>query len=1668
MDKKDEESPAFQQCLQLISSRSLPSIIACKRRCSEQDVHRAISDYLRSVYVKRTDSERIGEAARWLENLRRGQKCDNYLMQSGTADLSFSSSTFVFPVSFAQLVVQCASFFPDESVLRANSDVERDALVDKAVMVLRGRVGKKPANVTVIYIPIHKMQHWGLVAVKFDTSPTRVRIQWGDSLRRKCPPAVFSAVRYIIERAFDGVKCTIDDHTNYMIDTHHFARQEDTFSSGFFVLSLLSTCAHTARYLPISPLRKYDSAHIEDIRDACIASYFHHMLDLHRDNSHSPLFKDEEIFNYLMSRAKVNCAIEGDTDDARHKSSSLKPSTTQTQVESTTTTKQEGQVEQNNQTPASSCAVPEVEDQSTGEVGTEAADETADDENDESQADNVEDQAQSIIDESPKTTVFVPDIVKYFKQLASQGYFFGNTSHQGLKGRSVRGQLYRAYIQLRCIKYPGDRKRKIPRCPAKLRFDKLRDQEGWHASLFCEHSHPPLPEELRSRREGQVVRTLKDVQMWYLPKNQKSQQSNTHAVTPDSDRFPTDDKSSKSDQRSVAGKILPRPPHLRPDGQPLQPVLVPRISRPKGPQPGQPSQAHLTVQQVRSQIFPQHVQTPVTVHPTQTHVSLQTTQPPSSSVSIHPAQTHVAVHPGQSQIAMHPSQQNAHPQQPQQSSQPGQRTAVPIAPRQIITGAVVTTLEDRSISINPAVNMIHAPVPTTVQNNPSVSPSSVPTLSTTNKPGGSAKGNNVGIEHPQSNQNHIPQDELRTLNGQAAINEEPTDGVTQTPMDVITSDGILEAPSVETVHNGPSEAALAPEPMEDAFKSSGEDLVGVKNGGATLALVEAIRAYVNTSHLKLVENEMAHHIKKIAEQCGYKLRIRRSMYHAGEENVFIKSATFECAQKVRNSCPFAFRLRGHLKRKRSGESSGEGSQSDGETNPNVRNSRTVYTTTVQFIDMEHNHEHDPSLLQKHIAHPPPNPIKQAVSLAREGSITVGNVIRHVEKKHSFMVPRGSLRKRIVEERETKDPLARQCNALVARLMHLKNEEKSMYVHFSTEGPRNTLSRICWSFPEWQNDYMNYGRVPGIYTDSKNISEIFKLPLVSINGRTNAGDTLVFFMAFIAEKKEDSMKWLFEQFKSCMSWGEVYSPKIIAVEQCTATVTAVRDVFPSSWLIFDEKTLSDHESESVQKFLQEMDMSHMREEMIARLRVLRNARNPEELDMLRKGVEGTFFSGNNGELPSWYKYLYYTEKELVVQCFNRSLCGLRFAFDGVGYAHSYSSIHKLMIEDASIESHKVPEVVRQAATIRRSLQEQKRKTVDESLVDLLVSANLYDQKYRTDLALLVVRTFTDFCLQYLVKEVAEKAYGWRIRLFNISPDRIEEDVTVKTVTFQVVNQSSGEEGDGESNSTVEFDVSVLRRCSSTAVDTLESMCTCKLSKICGMPCAHQIAVIRSYNGRGVDMNVSRAHLNTAVLPLSHFIHNYWKRDVGAWRHIIPKLRYEVSLDGQDNMNEDANHIGGTNRTREVFEASQSEWQGHLTYSLNKELFDQAWSAVDTMTNEQKAAFHKMMQEIVACCRQKQVPTLSLFNGTMASAGTDEHEGQLVSINVGSEEGGGVDRVRQIKRTSGPESPPSQRRRTDGDSNVGDFEDGYVRSEVFSNDLSHMQHLENVPLLHRTLR
>lgn len=1672
--------------MQALDSRSLSTLVARRLSAPESQVRSVILQYARRFFSEQESVPATDLVSPlWPLHLNRGQPCDVILMQAGISDLGLSSGKYVLPVSLATSILQCASI--EASTNSASPSSAYSHLEDSLVKSFRALAPRATPG-TRIFIPLCHARHWGLIVITLamaDNARVRAVVQWGDSLRRGPPSAVLHVVQSVLKNAYSIPLCTVDDTVDYMLDVHKFARQTDSFSSGFYVIALFSIIAYSTQYLPRRPLHSYNLEHIEDVRDACAASFCHHLYTLHlQQPSSAHAVRHRDVFQFLL-RCRVNppritlacpevAATISDLElyraNARQRSNLNAVKIVRNNISNATDILHDHHPGTNPHTQNRDDTEAAANISTASNTGNHD-DTLADDGNDPHRADALDDvdaaddpDASCGVDdvEKPKVTELVYDIVTHFQRLASQGFFFGNTSHQGLKGRSGRGQLYRAYIQLRCIKYPGDRKRNIPKCKAKLRYDKLRDSDGWHASLFAEHSHPPLPEKLRSRRESQVIQTLRDVQMWYLPRHLLPR--------PTPNLANGKEKSIDDNEPKAAEKILPRPPHLNPDGQSVRPILISHV-HPSKPHvhpsisvlPAQPGPLNVAAQACVASGAPQ----------LSTH-NIQSQQHPQ--LSMHHPSTQLALHlTSQPLLSMQPTQPQSFNEQQSHSpphvivaSLHQNRSAVPIAPRETMQRSSLAQSIQLAAGASQATgfhaqHIIPHPAPPIPGNNqlpprgPTVSLSQPTPMSNSVVPDSDLRGlpnNNspstMGIH--QNGQESSLRDDMHNPNVSNISDER------QGVEDVEGTDADGEVPAMEDPDK--LEMEVAPEPMDDVFRTNGEDLMPLRDGGASLALVEAIRAYVGTAHMKLAENEMAQHIKRIAEQCGYKLRIRRSMYHAGQENVFIKSATFECAQKVRNGCPFAFRLRGHLKRRRSSDSSGGNSHSEDEDKPQTSNKQAVYTTTVQFLNQVHNHEHDHTLLRKHIQQP--DVPKTLIRLARADGMTVGNVIRHVEKNHSFMVPRTPLRKKIIAERQIKDPLAQQCNALASHLMTIKNELPNTFVHFAPEGRRKTLSRICWSFAEWQEDYMLYGRVPGVYIDTDELAEQLKLPLVSINGRTNSGSTVTFFVSFIAEKSEESYMWMLEQFKQCMSRGEVFSPKILVVEDCQATIMAARKHFPSTWVFMDAHSVVKKEKENVTKFLASLDMSHLFEEMSSRLSLLRECHTHEDFTMARKSFESTFFSklDGNKDQPSWYKRIYYDEKELVIRCFNRTCCGLHFLFEGADRAQTFDSLHKLVAGRVLVESSEVPELLQNAVLARKAIEDAPSQENDAEAVELLTDQKLWGSNDYSGLGLQFARIFTGFCLKHLEKFSLSPSDRWKVRSCSVEADKLDRGETVKIAVFQVAKSDEVDDGDEVGLPRCDWEVSVFKRLDNSGTTKLESYCECGSSKMSGIPCTHQITVFRAFNdGGNQSADAARTHLGTSSLPLSDFVHEYWRRDNSRWADMILTVRNESRASQQTDGNS-ADRVASTGRIRATLQAGVREWQNHLTYAANKAVFDRAWSAVEVLGKDKKEMFHSALWQLVSLCRQQRVPdarklaAASQLNGVIerGSAGGSAGE-SLLGMSDGTVVANSVGRGEKRILSNGLESLPQKRRVDSGNVNGGSGADfgTFGSGGIFSNEL-----------------
>jgi len=67
-------------------------------------------------------------------------------------------------------------------------------------------------------------------------------------------------------------------------------------------------------------------------------------------------------------------------------------------------------------------------------------------------------------------------------------------------------------------------------------------------------------------------------------------------------------------------------------------------------------------------------------------------------------------------------------------------------------------------------------------------------------------------------------------------------------------------------------------------------------------------------------------------------------------------------------------------------------------------------------------------------------------------------------------------------------------------------------------------------------------------------------------------------------------------------------------------------------------------------------------MTSDLFYLRQSSTPQRYEQRRNELELIYFqTTDNREMPEWYRGLHWYKKEMIIDCYNKSRCGLRFLF-----------------------------------------------------------------------------------------------------------------------------------------------------------------------------------------------------------------------------------------------------------------------------------------------------------------------------------------------------------------------------------------------------------------------
>lgn len=96
--------------------------------------------------------------------------------------------------------------------------------------------------------------------------------------------------------------------------------------------------------------------------------------------------------------------------------------------------------------------------------------------------------------------------------------------------------------------------------------------------------------------------------------------------------------------------------------------------------------------------------------------------------------------------------------------------------------------------------------------------------------------------------------------------------------------------------------------------------------------------------------------------------------------------------------------------------------------------------------------------------------------------------------------------------------------LILTLENLRAREDMDHFKLATDGPYNSLRNVWWKLPEWLQSYLEGGVVTGVRIYAKDIYNVYKLPLATINGRKHEGNAVVCAMAFLEGEHEVTVSW----------------------------------------------------------------------------------------------------------------------------------------------------------------------------------------------------------------------------------------------------------------------------------------------------------------------------------------------------------------------------------------------------------------------------------------------------------------------------------------------------------------------------------------------------------------
>ena len=271
-----------------------------------------------------------------------------------------------------------------------------------------------------------------------------------------------------------------------------------------------------------------------------------------------------------------------------------------------------------------------------------------------------------------------------------------------------------------------------------------------------------------------------------------------------------------------------------------------------------------------------------------------------------------------------------------------------------------------------------------------------------------------------------------------------------------------------------------------------------------LQLKYSIDGYLQSNNVSMEGSDFIRELRQILECFGYRMNIRSSCYIYDEKcRKQLPRVDFVCPygenKVLMKPCRFifaAFTTTGKFFRVTRKElNAGEDLDK-------------FYSTKFP----ESWHDHPPSCDKMKRSLPPAIP-KEDISMKQKSLVATEDVVRHLEDKYGFQLNLSALGRQLHWNPRKNHPAEHDFQLLIQKLFDFSNKMLDMYAKTCVV-EIYTLHSVCWSFPEWQEDYPRHDVVPGVSIDAKALTNFYNISLVSICGRTSNGSLWIYFMGFI--------------------------------------------------------------------------------------------------------------------------------------------------------------------------------------------------------------------------------------------------------------------------------------------------------------------------------------------------------------------------------------------------------------------------------------------------------------------------------------------------------------------------------------------------------------------------